>query len=116
MVVTIIGDLDLQSVAQTQAFLRHATAQSPRHLIIDVSQVTFLSSSGISLLIGVGNGQSGRGGAPLAIAHHSHSAAPRRRPRKSPMWRGPWRYWGSSTTSTPRMIWTPWSLGLLEQL
>jgi anti-anti-sigma factor len=67
MVVTIIGDLDLQSVAQTQAFLRHATARSPRHLIIDMSQVSFLSSSGISLLIGVGNGQSGRNGAPLQL-------------------------------------------------
>ena len=40
MVVTIVGDLDLQSVAQTQAFLRHATARSPRHLIIDMSQDT----------------------------------------------------------------------------
>ena len=60
VVVTIIGDLDLQSVAQTQAFLRHATARSPRHLIIDMSQVSFLSSSGISLLIGVGSGHSGR--------------------------------------------------------
>ena len=67
VVVTIIGDLDLQSVAQTQAFLRHATARSPRHLIIDMSQVSFLSSSGISLLIGVGNGQSGRNGAPLQL-------------------------------------------------
>ena len=29
MVVAIIGDLDLQTVPQTQAFLRHATARSP---------------------------------------------------------------------------------------
>jgi anti-anti-sigma factor len=67
MVVTIVGDLDLQSVAQTQAFLRHATARSPRHLIIDMSQVSFLSSSGISLLIGVGSGHSGRNGTPLQL-------------------------------------------------
>jgi|tagenome__1003787_1003787.scaffolds.fasta_scaffold18982516_2 anti-anti-sigma factor len=67
VVVTIIGDLELQSVAQTQAFLRHAAARSPRHLIVDVSQVSFLSSSGISLLIGVHDGRSGRNGALLKL-------------------------------------------------
>jgi anti-anti-sigma factor len=67
MVVAIVGDLDLQTVAQTQAFLRHATARSPRHLIIDMAEVTFLSSSGISLLIGVGNGRPGRNGAALQL-------------------------------------------------
>jgi len=60
MVVAIVGDLDLQTVPQTQAFLRHATARSPRHLVVDMAGVTFLSSSGISLLIGVGNGRPAR--------------------------------------------------------
>src|SRR6188472_4014973 len=65
MVVAIVGDLDLQTVAQTQAFLRHATARSPRHLVIDMAGVTFLSSSGISLLIGAGNARPARKGAAL---------------------------------------------------
>ena len=67
MVVAIVGDLDLQTVPQTQAFLRHATARSPRHLAVDMSGVTFLSSSGISLLVGFGNGQPLRNGAPLQL-------------------------------------------------
>ena len=57
VVVDIVGDLDLQTVPQTQAFLRHATARCPRHLLVDLSQVTFLSSSGISLLVGFGKAQ-----------------------------------------------------------
>ena len=67
MVVAIVGDLDLQTVAQTQAFLRHATARSPRHLVIDMAGVTFLSSSGISLLIGAGNARPARNGAALQL-------------------------------------------------
>ena len=67
MVVAIVGDLDLQTVPQTQAFLRHATARSPRHLVVDMAGVTFLSSSGISLLIGVGNGRPARNGAGLRL-------------------------------------------------
>jgi len=67
MVVAIVGDLDLQTVPQTQAFLRHATARSPRHLIIDMAGVTFLSSSGISLLIGAGNARPARNGAALQL-------------------------------------------------
>jgi anti-anti-sigma factor len=67
MVVAIVGDLDLQTVAQTQAFLRHATARSPRHLVIDMAGVTFLSSSGISLLIGAGNARAARKGAGLEL-------------------------------------------------
>ena len=67
MVVAIVGDLDLQTVPQTQAFLRHATARSPRHLVVDMAGVTFLSSSGISLLIGAGNARPARNGAALQL-------------------------------------------------
>ena len=63
VLATIAGDLDLQTVPQATAFLTHATATTPRHLILDLSDVTFLASSGISLLIAArsqGDGIHGR--------------------------------------------------------
>src|SRR6476620_9099456 len=63
VLATIAGDLDLQTVPQATAFLTHATATPPRHLILDLSEVTFLASSGISLLIAArseGDGIHGR--------------------------------------------------------
>lgn len=51
VLVTIAGDLDIGTVAQARAFLTHAIALPPRHLILDLSGVKFLSSSGLALLI-----------------------------------------------------------------
>src|SRR5215212_5286467 len=51
LLVAIAGDLDVLTVAQTTTFLTQATAVTPRHLILDLSEVTFLTSSGIGLLI-----------------------------------------------------------------
>jgi anti-anti-sigma factor len=49
------------TVAQTTAFLSQATAVMPRQLILDPSEVTFLTSSGIGLLIAASkNGTYGR--------------------------------------------------------
>ncbi len=51
LLVVIAGDLDVLTVAQTTTFLTQtATASTPRHLILDLSEVTFLTSSGIGLL------------------------------------------------------------------
>jgi anti-sigma B factor antagonist len=51
VLVAIAGDLDVVTVLQTTTFLTQATAVTPRHLILDLSGVTFLTSSGIGLLI-----------------------------------------------------------------
>ena len=51
LLVAIAGDLDVLTVAQTTTFLTQATAVTPRHLILDLSEVTFLTSSGIGLLV-----------------------------------------------------------------
>jgi anti-sigma B factor antagonist len=51
VLVTIGGDLDIGTVPQATAFLAHAVLLPPRHLILDLSGVTFLSSSGLALLI-----------------------------------------------------------------
>jgi anti-sigma B factor antagonist len=53
--VTIAGDLDVRTVPRTTAFLTEGAALVPRHLILDLSEVTFLTSSGIGLLIGAGD-------------------------------------------------------------
>ena len=50
VLVAIAGDLDVVTVLQTTTFLTQATAVTPRHLILDLSGVTFLTSSGIGLL------------------------------------------------------------------
>jgi anti-sigma B factor antagonist len=49
--VTIAGDLDVRTVPRTTAFLTDGAAPTPRHLILDLSEVTFLTSSGIGFLI-----------------------------------------------------------------
>jgi anti-sigma B factor antagonist len=51
VLVAIAGELDVETVPQATAFLADATARSPRHLVLDLSEVTFLTSSGIGLLI-----------------------------------------------------------------
>jgi|SRR4051794_22224198 anti-sigma B factor antagonist len=62
LLVAIAGDLDVLTVAQTATFLTQtAAASTPRHLILDLSEVTFLTSSGIGLLIAASeNGTYGR--------------------------------------------------------
>jgi anti-sigma B factor antagonist len=53
--VTIAGDLDVRTVPRTTAFLTEGAALIPRHLILDLSEVTFLTSSGIGFLIAAGD-------------------------------------------------------------
>src|SRR3954469_24843268 len=55
VLVSIAGDLDVVTVLQTTTFLTQATAVTPRHLILDLSWVTFLTSSGIGMLIAAGD-------------------------------------------------------------
>lgn len=59
VLVEIVGDLDMHTVPQAMAFLTQATAATPRHLIIDLSGVTFLGSSGLALLIAAQSGHDG---------------------------------------------------------
>jgi anti-sigma B factor antagonist len=61
LLVAIAGDLDVHTVAQTTTFLTQTAESAPRHLILDLSEVTFLTSSGIGLLIAASeNGTYGR--------------------------------------------------------
>jgi anti-sigma B factor antagonist len=59
VLVEIEGELDIQTVPQAQAFLGQVTATTPRHLVLDLSGLTFLASSGIGLLIAIQSGEEG---------------------------------------------------------
>jgi anti-sigma B factor antagonist len=61
VLVEILGELDIQTVAQARSFLTQATATTPRHLILDLTGVRFLASAGIALLIAAQSGQDGNG-------------------------------------------------------
>lgn len=61
VLVEIVGELDLQTVPRAEAFLTQVIAATPRHLILDLSGVTFMASSGMALLIAA---QSDRGDIP----------------------------------------------------
>jgi anti-sigma B factor antagonist len=62
VLVEILGELDIQTVAQARSFLTQATAATPRHLILDLSGVRFLASAGIALLLAAQSGQDGING------------------------------------------------------
>ena len=49
----------MQTVPPIKTFLAQATATGPRHLILDLSGVEFLASSGLALLIAVSYGDDG---------------------------------------------------------
>jgi anti-sigma B factor antagonist len=59
VLVELTGDLDIQTVPQAKAFLAQVTATTPRHLVLDLSGLTFLASSGIGLLIAAQSGDKG---------------------------------------------------------
>jgi anti-sigma B factor antagonist len=53
VLVEIVGDLDIATVRQADTFLTQAMADHPRHLILDLSRVAFLASSGLGFLLAV---------------------------------------------------------------
>jgi anti-anti-sigma factor len=53
-VLGMAGDLDMAAVADAESRLRQAVAGAPARLVVDLSAVTFLDSSGIRLLLQAG--------------------------------------------------------------
>jgi anti-anti-sigma factor len=51
VVVSVAGELDLASAPQLRAYLVDNTASRPAHLALDLSEVTFLGSHGLAVLI-----------------------------------------------------------------
>ena len=62
IVISVVGDLDMETVPELRAYLADRTAPGPSHLVLDLSGVSFLSSHGLSLLIEAYEGHSGSHG------------------------------------------------------
>jgi anti-anti-sigma factor len=54
--LALVGELDMQGSAQISAKMNLLTVSSPRDTIVDMSGVTYLSSTGISLLLSISSG------------------------------------------------------------
>jgi len=50
-IVTIVGDIDLESSPQLRAFLKPKSSQKTPRLLLDFSQVSYIDSSGLATLI-----------------------------------------------------------------
>jgi anti-sigma B factor antagonist len=50
-VLELIGRLDMASVPLARQWLDDATSQQPAHVVINMSKVSFLDSSGLSALV-----------------------------------------------------------------
>jgi anti-sigma B factor antagonist len=49
--VALVGELDLSTVAKVQEELRRAEAASPATLVVDLSKLTFLDSTGLRCIV-----------------------------------------------------------------
>ena len=49
--VALMGELDLSTVAKVQEELRKIEAGSPRTLVVDLSKLTFLDSTGLRCIV-----------------------------------------------------------------
>lgn len=51
LVITVEGELDLSNVSELEAALSRELQDQPEELIFDLGQLTFMDSSGISVLL-----------------------------------------------------------------
>jgi anti-sigma B factor antagonist len=51
VVLTLSGELDLASAPELEQRLQEILAESPRRLLLDLNQLTFVDSAGVSVLI-----------------------------------------------------------------
>lgn len=51
LVVTPLGEVDLASSPQLRTRLSELISQKPTHLVLDLSQVTYMDSSGVATLV-----------------------------------------------------------------
>src|SRR3954453_8794996 len=77
VLVSVTGELDMATVPQLRAYLRDKTASHPAHLVLDLSRVAFLASSGVGLLMAAHAREDGIDGelhltgvAPNRAVHH----------------------------------------------
>ena len=60
-IATVAGEIDISTVSRLRERLFERAASS-RHLVIDLDQVTFIDSAGLSALVGAANRTAAHGG------------------------------------------------------
>ena len=60
--VGLAGDLDVATTPQLTSYLREQTSTGPAHLVLDLAEVQFLASAGISLILTAMNNADGTNG------------------------------------------------------
>jgi anti-anti-sigma factor len=51
VVVALVGELDMVTTPRARSYLQEKTAGLPRHLVLDLSGVAFMSAGGLRLLV-----------------------------------------------------------------
>ena len=62
VIVAVAGDIDVSSAALLRAELQHVTDGGARHIVIDATDLMFMDSSGISVLVALQKWLQRRGG------------------------------------------------------
>jgi anti-sigma B factor antagonist len=65
-VVRLVGELDLYNAAQVRAGLAEACAETPERVVVDLSEVEFIDSTALGVLIETRTKLNNRGGLLLA--------------------------------------------------
>jgi anti-sigma B factor antagonist len=68
-VITVVGDVDISTVAQLTEAIDRALAGAPREVVFDLSGVRFMDSSGLAAMVTVP-----AAGAPVSVRSASHIA------------------------------------------
>lgn len=78
MVVSAIGEIDMATAPKLQAALDRSLESPPAMLIVDLLQVDFLASAGLSLLVTTSRGAAERNVTMRVIAEGRHTLRPLR--------------------------------------
>jgi anti-anti-sigma factor len=66
VVVAVDGEIDLETAPRLANWVSDALTSSPKKVVLDVAQVTFIDSSGLTALI-LGHTEAARAGAELVL-------------------------------------------------
>lgn len=73
-IVELSGDLDIASVDDFSARLAIVTAESPAHVVLELSQLQFIDSSGLNSLVVAAREIEGKGGSMAVAAPSTYVA------------------------------------------
>jgi anti-sigma B factor antagonist len=71
-IVTLHGEMDLETAAHVKAAMGQLLDEGCHHLIINMRQIEFLDSTGLSVLLGASRRAKERGGGVRLVAPRAH--------------------------------------------